>query len=267
MLMKRLLLLSTLALGLAVSVQAQITQLTITVNTALMPDPNCNLNAGVVPNNKVYIHSGMCSSNATNCAGIACSGSTVWESVIGNWGMDDGVGLMNSLGNGIFSITIPAETYYNLATGAVPYSMGLVFRSADGSITGKDNTCGDIFIRNIQTTPQAVNCSGDVYEAVTVSKTVVGIEDPSFLSALTVSPNPAKDRVTIDYQLRKGGNAITARIMDTQGRMVADLYEGRLAPGQHRMFWDGSNAAAGLYFFVLREGNNTLATQKILLTK
>lgn len=265
--MKKMLLLGTLALGLATSIQAQITQLTITVNATQLPDANCNLNAGTVPNNKVYVHSGICTSSTSACMGIGCGSSTVWETVIGNWGMDDGIGLMTSLGNGIFTITIPIETYYNLPGGAVPYAMGLVFRSADGSLTGKDNTCNDIFIRDIQSTPQAINCIGEPYSAVTVSKTVVGIEDPTVLGALSVSPNPAQDRVTIDYQLRKASPAVHAQIMDAQGRVVADLFQGRQAPGVHRLDWDGSASAAGLYFLVMRDGANTLATQKILLTK
>jgi hypothetical protein len=267
--MKRLLLLSTLALGLAASVQAQTTQLTITLNTSLLPDPNCNLNGGTVPNNKVYIHSGICTSSSASCGtGFGCGSSTVWESVIGNWGTDDGIGLMTPLGNGIYTITINVESYYSLAQGAVPYSMGLVFRSADGSLTGKDNTCNDIYIRDIQSTPQAINCSGAVYEAVSVSKTILAsVEDPSAISALQVSPNPAQDRVNIAYTLRKGSSAVSAKIIDAQGRVVANLLDGRQAPGQHNLSWDGSDAAAGLYFFVLRDGHHALATEKILLTK
>ena len=37
-------------------------------------------------------------------------------------------------------------TYYN-QPGATPYTIGLVFRNDDGTFTGKDNTCNDIFIK------------------------------------------------------------------------------------------------------------------------
>jgi hypothetical protein len=266
--MKRLLLLSTLALGLAAGVQAQGTQLTITLNTATMPNSNCNLAGGVVPNNKVYIHSGICTSSDNDCtSGILCSGSTVWQTVIGNWGQDDGIGLMTSLGNGIFSINIILESYYNLQ-GATPYAMGLVFRSADGGVEGKDAQCSDIFIKGIQSTPAAVNCDNSPYGAINVTKTILaGLADPSYLGALTVSPNPSVDQVRIAYALRKPAQALSAQILDAQGRLVADLFQGRQTPGAQQLTWDGSQAAAGLYTFVLRESGRVLATERIMIAK
>jgi hypothetical protein len=72
--------------------------ITITVNLA---QSSCNS----IPStsNKVYMHAGI--GDDTNAFGY---------SVIGNWGQDDGIGLMTNQGGGIWSITITPSTYFNL---------------------------------------------------------------------------------------------------------------------------------------------------------
>ncbi len=89
--------------------------------------------------NKVYMHAGI--GDDTNPWGF---------SVVGNWGQDDGVGLMTDNGDGTWSITITPETYFNLdaqqASSAT--KMGMVFRNEDGTQEFKDNGCQD-FIFNV----------------------------------------------------------------------------------------------------------------------
>ncbi|MBL4587241.1 MAG: hypothetical protein JKX84_09330 [Flavobacteriales bacterium] len=121
-------LLSSALLIATFTIQAQ-TEVTITIDTKLMANFNCNLNGNGVdpaPVNKVYMHSGACSENrGTNqsqsaedyCADqILPFASDVWQHVVGNWGanpQDDGVGLMVDEGNGVYSKTFVAEDYYS----------------------------------------------------------------------------------------------------------------------------------------------------------
>ncbi|MGB0369380.1 MAG: hypothetical protein ACPGD8_08225, partial [Flavobacteriales bacterium] len=56
---------------------------------------------GLVGASEVYLHSGIQT--------VPFGG---WEYVIGNWGFDDGLGEMTSLGNDMWSITIHVEDYY-----------------------------------------------------------------------------------------------------------------------------------------------------------
>ena len=109
--------------------------ITITVSFA---SPTCN-GMGTNPA-KVYMHSGI--GTDLNAWGM---------SVIGNWGIDNNIGLMTNNGNGTWSITITPSVYYNLnATQQAGASkMGMVFRNATGTQTLKlAPSCGD-FIFNV----------------------------------------------------------------------------------------------------------------------
>ena len=89
---------------------------------------------------KVYMHSGI--GDDTNAFGY---------SVVGNWGTDDGVGLMTNNGNGTWSKTITPSTYFNLnaTQQANATKLGMVFRNTAGSQTLKlAPSCSD-FIFNV----------------------------------------------------------------------------------------------------------------------
>jgi 1,4-alpha-glucan branching enzyme len=114
-------------------------QITITVSTAA---PTCN-QLGTSPT-KVYMHAGI--GNDTNAFAF---------SVVGNWGQDNGIGLMNNNNNGTWSITITPSTYFGLngTQQANATKMGMVFRNANGTETLKlqippPSSCGD-FIFNV----------------------------------------------------------------------------------------------------------------------
>lgn len=99
-------------------------------------DTDCN---GFNNPNKVYMHAGI--GDDTNPWGF---------SVVGNWGEDDGVGLMTDNGDGTWSITLTPEDYFSLTPteAANATKMGMVFRNEDGSQEFKDNGCDD-FIFNV----------------------------------------------------------------------------------------------------------------------
>ena len=89
---------------------------------------------------KVYMHSG-----------VGTDTNAFDTSVVGNWGLDDGVGEMTlNSSNNLWEITFVPKTYYNLtdvqATSVT--AMGIVFRNATGSQELKDNGCKD-FIFNV----------------------------------------------------------------------------------------------------------------------
>lgn len=89
--------------------------------------------------NKVYLHSGI--GDDSNPWGF---------SVVGNWGLDDGIGEMTNNGDGTWSITFIPEDYFGLTPTQVSEAtkMGMVFRNEDGSQELKDNGCVD-FIFNV----------------------------------------------------------------------------------------------------------------------
>ncbi|WP_309641785.1 alpha-amylase family glycosyl hydrolase [Flavobacterium sp.] len=110
-------------------------QITITVSFA---SATCNT-MGTAPV-KVYMHAGI--GNDTNAFGY---------SVVGNWGTDDGVGLMTNNGNGTWSTTITPSTYFNIdaTQQANATKLGMVFRNAAGTQTLKKPTACSDFIFNV----------------------------------------------------------------------------------------------------------------------
>jgi hypothetical protein len=110
-------------------------QITITVSFA---SATCNT-MGTNPS-KVYMHAGI--GNDTNAFGYA---------VIGNWGTDDGIGLMTKNTNGTWSKTITPSTYFgiNSSQQLTATKLGMVFRNATGTQTLKlAPNCND-FIFNV----------------------------------------------------------------------------------------------------------------------
>ena len=126
--------------------------ITITVNLA---QSTCN----TIPttSTKVYMHAGI--GDDTNAFGF---------SVVGNWGQDDGIGLMTNQGSGIWSITITPSTYFglNATQQANATKIGLVLRNAAGTQEMKlAPSCTD-FIFNVGTFQ--VNLTSPVNNSTTI---------------------------------------------------------------------------------------------------
>ncbi len=81
------------------------------------------------------------------------------EPWVGNWGQDDGIGQMTSLGNNLWKITLNVYDYYNVPIDSIVNGLFMVFRNADGTLTGKDNSGNDIFL-NLSTPFPSSSFSG-----------------------------------------------------------------------------------------------------------
>ena len=101
------------------------TEITITFNAR-------QGNRELIGKNKVYMHSGVGTINTNDPAASA------WNNVKGNWGLDDGVGLMQKVAGTTdkWQIKLTPKTYYGLADGKFPYWIAAVFRDAAGSVKG-----------------------------------------------------------------------------------------------------------------------------------
>ncbi|MEP6806218.1 MAG: alpha-amylase family glycosyl hydrolase [Flavobacterium sp.] len=107
--------------------------ITITVS---FTSPTCN-EMGTNPA-KLYMHSGIGPE------------ANPWASAKGNWGADDGIGLMTKNPDDTWSIVITPSIYFGLTTTQQNEAtkMGLVFRNAAGSQTLKQApSCSDFFIK------------------------------------------------------------------------------------------------------------------------
>lgn len=87
--------------------------------------------------------------------------------------------------------------------------------------------------------------------------------------ALRASPNPARAATSLRFSLARA-QAVSLRIHDLAGRLVATVHEGALGAGEHALTWDGrdhagASAPPGLYRARLRtpEGVRTTSVVRV----
>ncbi|MBU0764480.1 MAG: hypothetical protein KJ607_06575, partial [Bacteroidetes bacterium] len=68
-----------------------------------------------------------------------------WQYITGNWGQDDGVGLMTGIGTDLWQITVNPVNYYGFLSDSAIFGIFMVFRNQD-TLTGKDDNGNDIWI-------------------------------------------------------------------------------------------------------------------------
>ncbi len=86
----------------------------------------------------VYAHTGVITNQST--------APSDWQHVQGNWGTPDPNVLMTDEGGNVYSLVYNIEDYYGIDPGEVVEEMAFVFRSADGSVVGRDVDGSDIFL-------------------------------------------------------------------------------------------------------------------------
>ena len=287
---------------------AQNTFIRMELDVKKMLNPSCNLNMGDVDSNKVYVHLGLCSCKENppfgpenrDCSDpsqnqLFCTTqitpfqSRVWQHVVGNWGttpLDDGVGLMTYEGDSVWSFEFIIENYFSdlslvqdttfgndssiaFSNNLIPYTIGVVFRSYDGFYSGRDNGCNDIFITGIQGDDVQVIQSTDlsIYNAITITKNVSNLNENTLLN-LNIYPNPTSENLNIRFSLLKEQEDFTINLINMQGAVVQNIFNGRLIPGIHQFSWDnkfhGKKIKAGYYLLDIA-GDNYHMTKKVII--
>ena len=78
-------------------------------------------------------------------------------------------------------------------------------------------------------------------------------------------PNPFNPTTTIAFTSPKSGK-VKLQVFNVLGQRVATLWDGYLNGGRHRILFDASNLASGIYLYSLSQGNRTI-TRKMMLLK
>jgi hypothetical protein len=282
--------------------------LTIILDTKKFINLSCSLNGGdsnPSPLPKIYAHTGLCTSGEISCLStITVINSLVWEHVVGNWGnapQDDGVGEMTPEGNGVWSLRINnfnrfygdsgivslesnadnTQTSTPMPPSATPYTMGLIFRSADGSVSGRDNNCNDIFITKLNTPDPIVIQSATPDEVwanppVTFRKVLDGIElssknEEAFYYHKKVYPNPFNDNTRIEFFAKENSDVFNVNVYDVNGKQLINLFNARPSLGLNTIDWNGTDTAGnklpqGIYYFTIASAKGT-ATDKLIITE
>jgi hypothetical protein len=77
-------------------------------------------------------------------------------------------------------------------------------------------------------------------------------------------PNPFNPTAALSYELR-AASYVSLKVYDTAGRLVATLADGWRPAGEHRVTFDGSGLASGVYLYTLTAGGEHAAGKMVLL--
>jgi glycosidase len=173
--------------------------------------------AGLINVDMVYMHSGPVTSGAT---------ATAWDSehVKGNWGQDDGVGLMAKVPgtSNLWEIEITPRTYFDVPAGKRIYRIGMVFRNSDGSREGKAPGGQDIFVE--------------------VQQDVTWLEQENISGRINLYPNPAEYTMLLDF-----GHFIHQEFFITLTDLKGTVKYRWHSAGQEIMTLEVNQLPAGLY--------------------
>jgi hypothetical protein len=78
-------------------------------------------------------------------------------------------------------------------------------------------------------------------------------------------PNPFNPTTAIPYTLNQASH-IRISVFNTNGELVAKLFDGNKSAGNHSVTWNAKNLASGIYIVSLADGNN-ISMRKMLLMK
>ncbi|MGD8781991.1 MAG: T9SS type A sorting domain-containing protein [Ignavibacteria bacterium] len=78
-------------------------------------------------------------------------------------------------------------------------------------------------------------------------------------------PNPFNPTTTIEFALPQNSD-VKLVVYDILGRAVANLIDDNLAAGYHRINFNASNLATGVYFYRIKAGD-FVSVKKLLLLK
>ena len=252
--------------ALSMSAQTYPGYLQITLHRNLMMGA-CNLDSAP---NTIYIHAG---------AGYRNS-NALWNAVVGNWGLADGVGQMTTVNDSTYTLcmdlTKTSSNYFsnqitaNADSGIMPigstvYNIGVVFRAPSGFPVNSqgqfglnnhlkgasdDITCSDIWVLGVNTgSIQIVEQSDGSTPVASVETAFVngcastGVQDISsqLIDHIIVSPNPFTETVNIQFNMIPDLTKVNAKVYDVMGRVVADLTP-RIKGGYNFFSWDGAGA-------------------------
>jgi len=118
----------------------------------------------------------------------------------------------------------------------------------------------NVTVRNIHIVGDTVICDV-LINTVDVSE----IKTESFPNLLTVTPNPAKGTVYINFNSTPGIKNIIS-LYDASGRMMKKLFEGEIKGIRH-IQWRPENLSAGIYFLKLENSNCSRIEKFIYINK
>ncbi|MEO1023850.1 MAG: T9SS type A sorting domain-containing protein, partial [Bacteroidota bacterium] len=140
------------------------------------------------------------------------------------------------------------------------YSLYDVFGDPNAFILGRETGADTWMIENLTLEPGEVLTLGFNVLLSNEEKAI-----PASLELAQNYPNPFNPSTTISFTLPQATQA-TLSVYDVTGRLVEVLINEHRSSGQHRVTFDASRLASGMYFYRLEAGEQ-VKTQKMMLIK
>ncbi len=93
-----------------------------------------------------------------------------------------------------------------------------------------------------------------------------GSDAPCLSRLIGNSPNPFNPETTIDYSIASKSR-VELDIFNIRGQKVRTLVNETMPSGKHRVAWDASAVASGVYFYRLKAGGKTIDVKKMVMIK
>ncbi len=187
--------------------------------------------AGITP---VYIHTGVIT---------AAGGPGNWQYVFGDWGSSATQYQMTDIGNNQHQMSFNIRSFYGIPIGEEVVEMAFVFRNADGSIEGKTEDFGDIFV--------------PVYQSSTALNTAIVTPSDNFLFAEINDVIPISGNASIGANLSIYDNGVLV----ASGAGTSINYNLTvISGGGHTVILeadDGTNTAVDSFKYIVNPSVNT----------
>ncbi len=185
---------------------------------------------------KIYMHSGVGTVNTANPA------TSAWSKVKGNWGQDDGVGLMTNIGGDKWQLKLKPKDYYGLTVSEKPFWIAAVFRNASGGLKGTTSP-GNY--------PFGIVADNQDYF---IKNNIVIATDDDILPKLLIYPNPSQNVLILAGWEGKA----TLDIMDITGKPIQQI---DVLPNDPV---DVSALQSGTYHCVVRKNSQVLGNASFI---
>jgi hypothetical protein len=108
----------------------------------------------------------------------------------------------------------------------------------------------------------------DVWLLKTLPDPILAADDPFIPHPTTFTlsnyPNPFNPTTEIEFELSRNG-LVSLKVYDLLGREVAEFFNGMQTAGRHRVTFDGTGLASGVYLYRLVAGERTETRKMVLI--
>jgi len=82
---------------------------------------------------------------------------------------------------------------------------------------------------------------------------------------LTNFPNPVVTTTTISFELPLNNDNVQVLILDEEGNLKDTILNQSMSAGSHKVIWDATRYASGIYFCVLKSGKYSLSRKMVIV--